>query len=70
MNILTAIAILLGDDSFLSNRMKEASKTIEAEALKENSFLCKETISALKVLKNRRVKSEDKFKLRRSLKNL
>lgn len=48
MNLLTALVIFLGDDSFLSHKMDEAAKTIRAEELKEKSFLCRETLNGLK----------------------
>lgn len=53
MKLFTALLILFDQHPELHYRMKAAVKTIQAEELNEKSFLCQETLKAIKKLKRK-----------------
>lgn len=48
MKLITALLIYFGEHPILAERMDEAAKRIKVESLKEDSFLCQETLRAIK----------------------
>jgi len=57
LKLLSALAILFSNDPELLPQMKEAVKRIQMEELKSNSFLCQETLIAMRRLKVRELPS-------------
>jgi len=51
VNLLTALAIYLGEVPELKTKMKEAAESIKYEQIRSDSFLCGETIRALRKMK-------------------